>query len=259
MDAINFLDIIFVFAFGAVVGSFLNVLLFRKNTGESVVTGGSRCFSCGKKLGVIDLIPILSFLWLNGRCRYCGSRISIQYPIVEALIGLLAVLVYLKIFGEGLFIIRYIFFIFAFSSLFLVAAYDFRAKIIDISFLLVFGALSVIEFAVRNWSAGAWIGDAVSSFLIALFFYLMWKVSGGRWMGRGDANLALFTSLFLGWALNLAALFWSFWIGGVIGALLLFRRKFNLKSEIPFGPFLAAGAFLVWYLGDLLRGMYDII
>jgi len=269
------IEIFLIFAFGAIVGSFLNVLLLRKNTGESIVAGGSRCFSCGKKLGVWGLIPILSFAMLRGRCRYCGSKISWQYPIVEILTGLTAYAVFFKLsisnyqfpnnFQFPIFNFQtpdwlFIYYFAAFSSLFLVAAYDFKTKIIDSHFLYAFGAFAVLEFLMRGWGDMRLLaGDLASSFFIALFFYLMWRLSLGRWMGRGDADLAFLTSLFLGSYANLAALFLAFWIGGIIGAILLiFAKSYSFKSEIPFGPFLALGAFLAWYFSDVL-GWFGVL
>lgn len=250
------------FIFGAVVGSFLNVVLLRKNTGESVIFNGSRCFSCGKKLAWWQNIPILSFIFLRGKCFYCGSKISWQYPIVELSVGLLAVLIYLKNFyfsaqGGPALGWQFWYYFAAFATLFLVAAYDFRRKIIDSHFLYFFGAFSLAEF----FRMGGFANNLISSFFIAIFFYLLWRFSGGRWMGRGDANLAFFTSLFLGWPFNLAMLLVSFWLGGLVGVfLLLFRRgRYGLRSEIPFGPFLAAAMFCVWYFADFLREFYGII
>src|SRR3989338_3980573 len=241
-----------VFVFGAIIGSFFNVVLLRKNTGESVIFTGSRCFSCGKKLSWLELIPILSFWMQRGRCSPpaggCGSKISWQYPVVEFLVGLLAVLIHLETKFPSGNLVSKLFYFAAFSTLFLIVAYDFRTKIIDTHLLYIFGVFSLVEFV----RAGGYANNLISSFLIALFFYFFWRFSGGRWMGRGDANLAFFTSLFLGWPLNLAALFVSFWLGGLAGFfLLLFRRRdFSLKSEIPFGPFLPTSSFSVWYFAD---------
>ena len=242
----------FVFLFGLIFGSFFNVVLLRKNTGESIVFNGSRCFSCGKKLGVRDLIPVFSFLWQRGRCRYCGSRISWQYPIVEFLAGLLAVLIYFKLSVTGYWFFVYYFV--AFSSLFLVAAYDFRNKIIDKHFLYGFGFFAFAEFLRLGGAA-----DLASSFFIALLFYFLWRFSSGLWMGRGDADLAFFTAIFLGFPQNIFMLLLSFWIGGLMGLVLLSNKKFSLKSEIPFGPFLALSLFLAWYFDEFLKVFYGII
>lgn len=259
----TYLTSFFVFVFGAVVGSFLNVVILRKNTGESIVWDSSHCFSCGKKLGVADLVPIFSFLFSKGRCRHCGSKISWQYPAIEAITGLLALLVYIKflpaqyntfdMFAWAWFIS--LFYFAAFSVLLLIAVYDFKQKIIDTHFLIIFSIFTVLPWII--WRQPN-LSDFISSFLIALFFYLMWKVSGGRWMGRGDANLALPLSLFVGWPLSLAMLFISFWLGGLMGIFLLIfqSKKFGLKSEIPFGPFLALAGFIVWYFGPFFESFW---
>lgn len=259
---------LFIFVFGAIVGSFLNVVILRKNTGESIVWDGSHCFSCGHKLGVLDLVPIFSFLLSKGRCRYCGSKISWQYPVVEAITGAIALLTFLKIAGfqpyaisftpDGLGLTAYglwLFYFSAFSALLLIAIYDFKQKIIDTHFLVVFSVFVPALWFV--WRAPN-LADFVSSFFIALFFYLMWRLSDGRWMGRGDANLALPLSLFLGWPANLTALVVSFWLGGLTGIFLLIfqNKKYGLKSEIPFGPFLALACFIVWYASSFFESFW---
>src|SRR3989338_151889 len=269
------MESIFVFMLGAIFGSFFNVLILRKNTGESVVWEGSRCLSCSHKLSFLDLIPIFGYFILRGKCRYCGSKFSAQYPLVEVFIALLALAIYLKfrVFSPyavsftpyGLRLMAYggrlLFYFSAFSALFLVAAYDFRRKIIDSHFLYVFLAFSAIE-AVWRWRLLAGmeyvVQDIVSAFIIALFFYLVWFFSGGRWMGRGDTDLAFVASLFLGFPLNIGMLLLSFWIGGLTGILLLLFRgnKYGLKSEIPFGPFLAAALFIAWYFGGLFSFLW---
>ena len=247
----------FVFIFGLILGSFFNVVLLRKNTGESIVKNGSRCFSCGEELGPLEMIPVLSFLLQKGKCRHCGSRISWQYPAVEFLTGFLALAVYFKT-GVSFW---WLFYFSALGALLLTALYDLRAKIIDRHFLYVFGVFALAEFLLRNPPAGGFADDLTSSFFIALFFYLMWRFSGGRWMGRGDADLAFFSALFLGWPQNLFMLFLAFWLGGILGAwLLLFGGgKFGLKTQIPFGPFLALATFFVWYFNGLTASFYAII
>ena len=253
-----------VFIFGAIVGSFFNVVLLRKNTGESMVYGPSRCFSCGKVLRFWEMVPILSFLALGGKCQYCGSKISRQYPIVEVSGGIMGVLIYSKLLTSNFQLLTSFLFYFAsFSALFLISVYDFRNKIIDTHFLYLFGAFSILEVFYRagqpTGQAG-FFGDFISSFFIALFFYLLWRLSGGVWMGRGDANLAFFISLFLGFPKNIAMLFSAFWIGGVFGlALLALGKKHNLKSEIPFGPFLALATFLVWYFPEFFNELFVVI
>src|SRR3990167_120346 len=234
----------FIFALGTIVGSFFNVVLLRKNTGESIVKNSSRCFSCGKKLGPLEMIPVFSFLWQKGRCRHCGSKISLQYPAVELLTGLLAFMVYFKT-GVSFW---WLFYFSALGALLLTALYDLRTKIIDRHLLYIFGLFASVEFLLRK----NFFSDLISSFFITLFFYLIWRFSGGRWMGRGGADLAFFLALFLGWPQNLFMIFLAFWLGGILGAyLLIFKSlRWGLKSEIPFGPVLALAVFLVWRFSD---------
>ncbi|OHA12906.1 MAG: hypothetical protein A2909_02135 [Candidatus Tagabacteria bacterium RIFCSPLOWO2_01_FULL_39_11] len=264
-----------IFILGAIMGSFLNVVIFRFNTGESIVKTGSRCFSCGKKLKWFELIPILSFLIQKGRCGGCKSKISWQYPIVELITGVIFLLVFLKITGYRLPVTGYypfnnlptiIYFWIIFSLLMVISVYDFHHKIIPnkIVYLLIFFSLfsslfDVLGFGLGIWGLfGAWdfgfeIPKFALSFLTGLFlfafFALLWLVSRGRWIGFGDAKLAFATGLFLGWPRGLFAVISSFWIGGAIGILLLiFSKKTTMKSQIPFGPFLALSAFLVFLL-----------
>ena len=233
-----------VFAFGAIVGSFLNVLLFRKNTGESVMYSRSRCFLCGKKLSWFELIPILSFIIQRGKCRPppggCGSKISWQYPVVELTIAILSLtvatrLVPYTVSSYGLWLMAYGFYFSAFCSLFLIAAYDFKHKIIDRHFLYIFAGFSVAEFVWKNFN----VSTTFSAGIVFLFFYSLWRFSGGRWMGRGDADLAFFLALFVGFPLSLFGFLGAFWIGAIVGIFLLLApiKKFTIKSEVPFGPF----------------------
>lgn len=252
------------FAFGTIIGSFLNVVLLRKNTGDLPWKGRSRCFSCGKKLSWFELIPILSFIIQRGRCRQCGSRIFWQYPIVEFITALLAIVVYTKFssFGFTLYALRFtLFYFFAFCALFLVALYDFKHKIIDKHFLYIFGGFASVNSLFRYIDISTFRNDILSSLSIFLFFYLLWRLSGGKWMGRGDADLAFFLAIFLGYPYNLFMLLGSFWIGASIGIILLIvsSGRVTIKSEVPFGPFLAISSFIAWYFGDVLKFIYDLL
>lgn len=257
-----------VFAFGAIVGSFLNVVLLRKNTGESIVKDRSRCFSCGKKLNWFELIPIISFFIQRGRCRPppggCGSKISWQYPIVEIATGFLAITI-LTHPPPGGWLGSFSFYFAAFCVLLLVAVYDFKHKIIDRHFLYIFAGFAITEFLFKNLNIEKFKSYGILTLLfsagIFFFFYFLWKFSGGRWMGRGDADLAFFLALFLGYPLCLFMLLGSFWIGAAVGITLLiaYPKKVTIKSEVPFGPFLALSAFIVWYFSDVLKFIYDLL
>ncbi len=259
-----------VFIFGTIVGSFLNVVLLRKNTGETIINGRSRCFSCNKIIVWYDNIPILSYFVLGGRCRWCNSKISWQYPIVEFLVGLLAILIYTKNIKHQVFDILFDFG--AFSALFAVAAYDARTKIIDRHLLYIFVGFSCVVIAMRwfwsPFSSGVIFYDIVSAGAIWFFFWAMCYFSNETWMGRGDSAVAWWCAIFLGYPLSVAALLFSFWIGGIFGAFLLtlnqvkiFNKKRQedniMKMQIPFAPFLALGTFFSWYFADILMLVYE--
>lgn len=274
---------LFVFIFGLIVGSFLNVLILRINTGESVVKGKSKCFHCGKYLRWYELVPVFSFLIQGRKCRNCGARISSQYIFVEILTGLVFSLTYLKFIGffEDLFFyfsspafgfnkfvlngaffnlalsdFKNLFLIFSawifFSCLIVVSAYDTRHKIIPNSysyFLMVFGFVYSFFVAFLFSDFNYFIYAVLSGIIFSAFFLSLSFVSGEKWMGHGDGKLALSLGIFLGPEKTLMTFMFSFWLGALFGIfILIFWRKFSLKSQIPFAPFLALGAFLAFLI-----------
>ncbi len=261
---------VFVFCLGAIIGSFLNVVILRLNTGESIARGGSRCFGCGKGLKWYELVPIASFLVQKGKCRSCGMKISWQYPAVEAVTGLLFLLIFYAqgglILGEfsifNFFSLVYYFTIF--SLLIVIAAYDIRHQIIPNGFVYSFIFLSV--FAVFFESGGFVSPAAVSALLSRFlagaaffsFFALLWFFSKGRAMGFGDAKLALGIGFFLGLAKGAAAILVSFWSGAILGVLLLMaaKKRYNMRSRIAFGPFLVLGTAIAFFAGDAILRLY---
>lgn len=252
----------FIFAFGTIIGSFLNVVILRYNTGTPIINGKSACFSCAKRLSWYELIPIFSFIALRGKCADCKSKISWQYPLVEFFTGLLFLATYLKLNGSYSFFIQGlpldIFYYFGvFSILIVITVYDLRHKIIPDLFVFSFAFISLIWFIAKstsdvdlaNWDL--WAGP-----ILAMPFFLMWFLSGGRWMGLGDAKLALGIGWFLGLVSGTSAVIFGFWIGAVVSVLLLLAQRLNLtgkkltiKSEIPFAPFLILGLLVVFFFG----------
>src|SRR3989344_4670435 len=237
---------IFIFLLGTIFGSFLNVVALRYNTGLNL-SGRSRCFSCERPLLWFELVPLFSFLLLKGRCRTCGSLLSLQYPVVELLTGVVFSILFIQ--APSLFA----FFAFAFiSSLFIVIG------IYDIRHTIVPNGLSYAA-AFFSFLAGP---------LIASPFFLLWLFSHGRWMGLGDAKLALSIGWLLGISGGSVAFLVAFWSGAVIGifsimlqsktmhhflswsgvnALPLFANRLTIKSEIPFAPFLLLGFFITLF------------
>ena len=251
-----FLSLFFVFMFGTAVGSFLNVVIYRYNTGRTLLDR-SGCFSCGKTLSPLELVPLVSFFIQRGRCRSCGSGISFQYPLVEFLSGLVFLFVGREALSAGNaslipLLFEGLLYLSAGVLLLLISAYDLKHKIVPDFFVYLFVGVGALEFVFRYIGtapllpAGNITWDALAGPLAALLFASFWYFSDGRLMGLGDAKLALGMGFFLGAEKMLSALLISFWAGGLVGIVLLFLRKksFTMKSEIPFAPFLAAGTFL---------------
>lgn len=279
LDALStFLDAGFVFLLGIIVGSFLNVVIFRLGSGRTV-GGRSGCMSCGKELKWYMLIPIFSWLLQGGRCAYCRAKLSAQYPLVEAFSGILF-LVAMKHTGFSFFepslipTFRFAFDVFGFCSLLALSVYDFRHKIIpdelSVAFAVAgFGAVAIRTYmamhgVVNMWpdlmpftpSAPHWLDFAAPLFL-ATPLWAIWQFSQGRAMGLGDAKLVFGAGWFLGFMGGISALVFAFWIASVPSIIMLVLRKGTLKTEIPFGPFIVLGIILVYYFGwNVLRLMY---
>lgn len=254
---LTILTIIF-FVFGLVIGSFLNVVIFRYNTHRSF-GGRSGCMTCQKKLSWYELIPVFSFLFLKGRCKGCRARISIQYPIVEFITGIIFALLFLKFqnvffFDTVGFTIAYAYYAVIFSLLLVIAVYDLKHKIIPDTLALVLGILSFLGlFFFVNFNFYPHLPSLFqfsSGILIALPFALMWLLSKGKWMGLGDAKLALSFGWLLGFSYALSGLVLAFWSGAIVGLLLVaLSKSHGLKSEIPFAPFLVLGVILTFLFG----------
>lgn len=230
------MTVVILFVFGAIVGSFLNVWALRLNSGIGL-GGRSGCPSCGHKLSAFELVPVLSYLLLRGRCRSCRTRIPLQYFLAEVITGLVFVSVpaiFLPVFA--LFIV--------------IVIYDLRHKIIPDQ--LVYPAiLLALLINLLNFPN---LLDLAAGPILFVFFATIWFLSQGRAIGFGDAKLALAIGLLLGGAQGFSAIILSFWIGAVFGLLLIgfshlyplfgSRKKITIKTEIPFAPFLILGAWL---------------
>jgi prepilin signal peptidase PulO-like enzyme (type II secretory pathway) len=253
-----FIILLIFFVFGLIIGSFLNVVIFRLNTSKSF-GGRSGCMSCQNKLTWYELIPVLSFLGLKGRCRNCKTKISLQYPLVEFIMGLIFALLFLKLqdiffLNTLIFSFNYAYYAVVFSLLIVIAVYDIRHKIIPDILSFVFGILAFagLFFLQANGFLGfsphmPTILGFFAGPIIAFPFAFFWLVSAGRWMGLGDAKLALGLGWLLGFPFAFSGLVFAFWIGAVVGiALVLFSKKYGIKSEIPFAPYLVLGVILVF-------------
>lgn len=240
-----------VFLYGAAIGSFLNVVIFRLHD-KKTVSGRSQCPFCKHQLSAIDLIPIISYLLLSGKCRYCGHKISLQYPLVEFSAGIAAVLIYLySPYGSpGSFeeLLGLFFFLFVTSILIVVSVYDLRWGIIPDRVVLPSIVFSLLYLLVKNYliflgptTASevlfSLLVDLLTASAIGGFFALLIVLTRGRGMGGGDFKLSIFIGLALGFPTAVIALLLAFLTGAVASTILLLAGKKGLKSSIPFGPF----------------------
>ncbi len=261
---------IFVFMLGMIIGSFLNVVIYRFNTGRGL-GGRSMCFTCRRTLTWHELIPIASFINQKGKCHGCKSKISIQYPIVEAITGLIFVAVFFKTLtltgvSLGTSVFFMVFYMYIFALLIVVSVYDYHHKILPDKLVWLFNMLALLStiFVFQNGfsvvAPSLW--QILSGPLIALPFFLLWSLSHGRGMGFGDVKLALGIGWLLGIASGIAAVVFSFWIGAIVGVILLLvkGKKFGMKTQIPFGPFLCIATCLVFIfsvtIGDIILRLH---
>lgn len=245
------------FIIGLTVGSFLNVVICRLQTKEKILYSRSHCPICKKVLAWYDLIPLVSFILTLGRCRYCGKKISWQYPLVEAFTGVLFVSAGWLVFEYFIFLLFYCFFV---SALIVIFVYDLKHfiipdKVIYPAILMAFG-YQVIKLVWFSGSIARFSNSLVAALLAAGFFMVLVVVSRGKWMGLGDVKMALFMGLVLGWPNILAALLIAFVAGAVVGIVLIFAQKKTLKSELPFGPFLSAATLISIFWADKLINWY---
>jgi len=234
----------FAFILGAVVGSFLNVCIDRLPRGASLVEPPSHCDSCGRRLGPLELVPILSFLLLGGRCRSCRATLPLRVLAVEAGTGLLFLLVYLR-FGlsvAGILGAIYL------SVLVVVAGIDLEHhRILNrLTYPAIVLALAAAFFPGRSPLA-ALLGGALGGGALLLL-----TLASPRAMGLGDVKLGVFLGLFLGYPLILVALFLAFVIGGLLSLLLLVFRRLRLGQSVAFGPYLALGGAVTYLYGGSL-------
>ena len=240
---------IFIFIFGLLIGSFLNVIIFRLNQKKTFIFGRSACPNCKKEIFWQDNIPLVSFLILGGKCRHCKKSISLQYPIVELITAVIFSLFYFY-FGVGLQLLIYLIFS---SFLVIIFVYDLKHYLI-----LDKVTIPAMFFA---FLASLYLGISFTSLILgavvgACFFALQFFLSKGKWVGDGDIRLGALMGLMLGFKLVLVALFLSYILGATIGLILIFSNRKKMSSQVPFGPFLVAGTFIALLYGQQLLNWY---
>lgn len=253
---------LFVFIFGLIVGSFLNCIIYRTEQEESFLGGRSKCPKCQHSLNWKDLVPVFSFLFLKGKCHYCREKISWQYPLVELLTAFLFLTIFnyqLPIFNEfliinfqNLFTVLCLFLISCF--LVLIFVYDLKKSLIPDMFIYPAIIISIIY---QLFSGGQTFLNLLLAILIGSgLFLFIFLISRGKWIGFGDVTLGLFMGLFLGFPNIIVALFLGVFLGAIIGLGLMFFKKKNISSEIPFGPFLITGTVISFLFGSQIINWY---
>lgn len=244
---------IIIFLYGIVIGSFLNVCIFRIPKKENLVQS-SHCMSCGRKLGWRDMVPVFSYIFLRGRCRQCGAKISPQYPLIEALNGVLYVIVFM---ANG-FTFTSVLYCLMTSALIVITVIDERTFQIPISSNLFLGLLGII---MTVYDYRHILSHIIGAVCVSLFLYALYYFSSGKAIGGGDIKLMAYAGLLLGAKNILLAFILACVLGSVIHTI---RMKVSKRNNLlAMGPYLSAGIFIAalwgnrfwaWYLG--MMGIY---
>lgn len=239
---------IIVFLYGITIGSFLNVLIYRLPKKENIVTTRSHCMSCGNQLKWYDLVPLFSYLVLRGKCRKCKARISVQYPLIEGLNGMLYSLIF-AVYGIS---VETLLYCLLSSALLALSVIDLRTYEIPVGFQYFILVLGIARVATdfKNW-----LFYVIGFFAVSVFLYLIVLISKGAAMGGGDVKLMAVCGLLIGWKLILLSLT----VGCILGSVIhLLRMKLSGQDHVlAMGPYLSLGImisvlwgnqFLNWYL-----------
>jgi leader peptidase (prepilin peptidase)/N-methyltransferase len=260
MFGIGWLVIPIIFLYGLMVGSFLNAWIWRIHTRRKITKGRSMCPHCKTTLRWFELVPVLSWLGLRGKCRSCHKSISWQYPAVELTNAGLWVALFCYLQPNDLVSwVSFGFWIALASPLIAAFVYDARWMLLPDAFMVpaVVLALAIAALdAVGSGALSAVVPRLVAGGLFAGIFFLIWYVSRGRWIGDGDIWLAGIMGLALTTTSLMVAIFVAFNLGAIIGVLLMLAHKKTRKSSIAFGPFLIIGLFTGLFWGEALLNWY---
>ena len=242
---------IIIFIFGITIGSFLNVCIYRIPLGESIVTAPSHCMTCGRKLKWYDMVPVFSWLVLGGKCRNCKSKISVQYPIIEGVNGIL----YVMICAVNVLEWSSVIYCFMASALLVLSIIDWRTYEIPFG-INVF--LFVLGIAMTILDRGNLVEHLIGMICVSGLLGILYLLTGGRAIGGGDIKLMFACGLILGWKLILLAFFLGCIIGSVVHIIRMSVKKAG--RMLAMGPYLSAGillaalwgnAWINWYLSLL--------
>ncbi|MBP6943066.1 MAG: prepilin peptidase [Candidatus Buchananbacteria bacterium] len=252
------MTILLAFIIGAILGSFLLVAIERGEQGQSWVWARSQCPSCKMDLQPLDLIPLISFIGLRGKCRTCKKPISWRYPLVELLGGAALAVVTAAVIGsqlplepmEWLSWGRILLFA---IMLLILAIYDWRWQLLpDRLTLPMIAIVAVINF----WSGLSWQSLLIGAAVGGGFFLIQFLISRGRWLGGGDIRLGVLLGVMFGWPQMLVAIMSGYIIGAIIGIYLLVTKRRTRGAELPLGLYLAIGALITLAWGASIIDSY---
>lgn len=252
------------FLFGAIFGSFAGAMVWRLKTGRDIAKDRSECEHCHHKLSAPDLIPLVSWLYLRGKCRYCHKPIGWSALLLEIGLGLVFAASYLLWpypISAPLEIVYFLFWLLACVLLAILFVYDLRWYLLPDKIIWPLAAIGAILFVFRAVINGWSVDQAVWEFALAFIpvsgvYYLLYRVSDGRWVGFGDVKLGIFIGLALGWTGALLTLVLANFIGLLVVLPGLLSGKFSRSSEIPFGPFLIVATLITMLVGQYIIGWY---
>lgn len=253
---------VLVFFFGLIIGSFLNALIYRLASHESIFEQSSKCPKCGHKLSWLDLIPVGSFFILGRRCRYCRKPISWQYPLVEIATAVAFTLAYsvqrLAFSDATLFYTLHaahytlVFQLIFTCFLIIIFVYDLKHYLILDKVVFPAAGLAFAYQIVNQRAIDALIGAAI----LAGFFVILFFISRGRWIGAGDVKLGLFLGFLVPFPETIALFFLAYLLGATVSVWLLLAARKKFTDRLPFGTFLTAAAFIAMLWGERLITWY---
>lgn len=252
--------VVIIFILGLLVGSFLNVVIYRIHRGETFIKGFSKCLFCGHRLYAKDLIPLFSYVFLKGKCRYCKQRFSQQYFLVEFSTALAFVLILLKLLPSLHLVDLSAVLFLHILYWFVIVAFLIVIFVYDLKYYLILDKV-IVPAIIFSLVCSFFLGHNVLHLLLAAllgggFFLLQFVVSKGKWIGGGDIRLGFLMGIILGWPNILTGLFIAYLSGSIISLSLLYFGKKSWKDQVPFGTFLTFATFITMLYGDILVDFY---
>lgn len=254
----DILSAVFIFLLGLIIGSFLNVVIDRLPAGISIMHGRSKCDFCKRTLSPVDLVPVLSFIFLQGRCRYCRKKLSFQYPAIEMITGFLFLfaLYVTAPLDKTDSLLSFFYLSFLMGSLLSIFMIDLKYRIIPDEILFVLLIATFIYHMIGKTVIFSFIPFLLSGLGFFLFFLLLSLITRGKGMGFGDVKFAFVMGFILGFPRIITAFYLSFLLGSVISLVLLAIGRKRMKDAVPFGPFLALSTLVSYVYGVELIDLF---